>query len=538
MPALNYRMNGRASVNCSKDVDAKLSRARQQAGSGLFQHPVKPAPPGIHHSVSRWHRPSVCALALFCAALAGCTVGPRYQRPAAPTPAAFKEPPPPGWKEAQPNDAMIRGKWWEMYNDPELSALEEQVNISNQNVLQVEAQFRAARDAVRIARSALFPVVGAAPSISASRAGSGLVGNPNAATAGRSGTSSSVRTSYSLPFDFSYQVDLWGSIRRSVQASRDTAQATAAQLENVRLMIHAELAQDYFQLRGLDGNSDLLERTVASYEEYLQLTRDRFDAGVASGADVAQAETQLNSVREQLIDLGVARAQFEHAIALLTGRPPAELTVPPALPQGPPPPIPVGIPSSLLERRPDIAQAERQMAAVHEQIGIVQAEFFPTLTLSASAGLQSSSFLNWLTWKSHFWSTGAGLSETLFDAGRRRAQVSQARDIFDASLANYREVVLTGFQQVEDNLAASRILEEEAVATDATIASAQRSLDISTYQYKAGTVAYLQVLTAQTALLGEQRAALGVLTRRMIASVLLIEALGGGWDASQLPTLR
>jgi NodT family efflux transporter outer membrane factor (OMF) lipoprotein len=346
-----------------------------------------------------------------------------------------------------------------------------------------------------------------------------------------------VRTSYNLPFDFSYQVDLWGSIRRSVRASAENAQASAAQLENVRLTLQAELAQDYFELRGLDGNRDLLERTVASFQQYLQLTRDRFDGGVASGADVAQAETQLNGAREQLIDLGVARAQFEHAIATLTGKPPADVTVPAALPQAPPPPIPIGIPSTLLERRPDIAQVERQMAAVHEQIGITEAAFFPALTLSASAGLQASSFLKWFTWPSRFWSTGAGLNETLFDAGRRRAQVSQAKDIYEASMANYRQAVLIAFQQVEDNLAASRILADEAVVTGATIASAQRSLDISTDQYKAGTANYLQVLIAQTALLGEQRAALGVLTRRMVASVLLIEALGGGWEASKLPTV-
>jgi len=464
----------------------------------------------------------VFATTLICTLLlTSCAVGPHYQRPVAPAPAAFKEAPPPGWKESQPNDGLIRGKWWELYNDPELNALEEQVSISNQNVLQAEAQFHAARDAVRIARAALFPTIGTAPAVSASRAG---------------GTSG-VRGSYSLPFDFSYQVDLWGSIRRSVLASAENAQASAAQMENVRLIFQAELAQDYFQLRGLDGNRDLLERTVASYREYLQLTQDRFNGGVATGADVAQAETQLNGALEQLIDLGVARAQFEHAIATLTGKPPSDLTLPPELPKGPPPPVPTGVPSTLLERRPDIAQVERQMAAVHEQIGITEAAFFPALTLSGAAGLQASSFLSLFTWPSRFFSAGAGLNQTLFDAGRRRAQVSQAKDIYDASMANYRQTVLTAFQQVEDNLAASRILADEAIATEATIGSAQRLLDISTYQYKAGTVTYLQVLLAQTSLLGAQRSALSVLTRRMVASVLLIEALGGGWEASKLPTV-
>jgi NodT family efflux transporter outer membrane factor (OMF) lipoprotein len=463
----------------------------------------------------------------------GCAIGPKYQRPSAPVPPAFKEPPPEGWKEAQPNDAMIRGKWWEVYNDPALNALEEQVSISNQNVLQSEAQFHAARDAVRIARSALFPTVGTSPGITVSRAGGGV----SSSNTVQNFSSSGVRTNYILPFDFSYQVDLWGSIRRSVRASAENAQGSAAQLENVRLTLQAELAQDYFQLRGLDGTRDLLQRTVTSYEQYLKLTTDRMNGGVATGGDVAQAETQLNSTREQLIDVGVARAQFEHAIAVLTGKPPAELTLPEELPKGPPPPIPAGLPSTLLERRPDIAQAERQMAAVQEQIGITEAEFFPALTLSASAGLQASSFLSWFTWPSRLLSAGVGANETLFDAGRRRAQVNQARDLYEASTASYRQIVLTAFQQVEDNLAASRILTDEATATEATIASAQRSLDIATFQYKAGTMTYLTVLLAQTVLLGEQRAALSVLTRRMTASVLLIEALGGGWEASKLPTV-
>jgi NodT family efflux transporter outer membrane factor (OMF) lipoprotein len=479
------------------------------------------------------------AVAAGMLALSSCMVGPRYNRPSAPVPVAYKEPPPPGWKEAAPNDGVIRGKWWEIYGDPQLNGLEEQVIVSNQNVLQLEAQFRAARDAVRIARAALFPLITTAPSITASRAGGGGGGGGTASgsNGGSGGSTSSVRTNYIIPFDFSYQVDLWGNIRRSVRLSAENAQATAAQLENVRLTVQSELAQDYFQLRGLDGQRDLLEKTVASFDEYLTLTKNRFSGGVASGADVAQAETQLNSVKEQLIDLGVARAQFEHAIAVLTGRPPADLALPYDAKQPTPPSIPVGVPSTLLERRPDIAQSERQMAAVHEQIGIAQAAFFPALTLSASAGLQASSFLSLFSWPSRLWTVGAGLGETLFDAGRRRGQVSQARDIYDAAEAGYRQTVLTAFQQVEDNLAASRILADEAVATDLTIVSARRSLDISTYQYKAGTANYLQVLLAQTALLGEERAALSVLTRRMTATVLLIEALGGGWEASKLPTV-
>jgi len=501
------------------------------------------AAPTVGRTPSSAPDPPVRLLSLTAALLlsTACAVGPRYQRPPAPVPHAYKENPPAGWKEAQPNDGMIRGKWWEVFGDPKLNGLEEQVRVSNQSVLQAEAQFRAARDAVRIARAALFPLITTSPGITASRAGGGQsIGSsgPNGTTSSVNPSGgSSVRTIYDLPVDVTYQVDLWGSIRRDVRATAETAQASAAQLENIRLMLQSELAQDYFQLRGTDANVDLLQRTVTSYEEYLQLTRDRFQFGVATGADVAQAETQLDTTKEQLIDLGVARTQFEHAIAILIGKPPAELTVPFAVLKGAPPPVPIGVPSTLLERRPDIAQAERQMAAQHEQIGIAEAAYFPALTLTGSAGFSATSFLSWFNWPSRFWSAGAGLGETLFDAGKRRAQVNQARDLFDAAMANYRQVVLTAFQQVEDNLSASRILSEEATQTDATMDAARRSLDISTYQYKAGTATYLQVITAQTALLGEERTVVSVLTRRMLTDVLLIEALGGGWEASTLPSV-
>jgi len=482
------------------------------------------------------------ALLILILLLSACTVGPHYRKPPAPVPQAFKEGPPTGWKEAQPSDEVIRGKWWELYNDPQLNELEDQVSITNQNVLQAEARFRASKYAVRIARAALFPTLTTSPAITASRAGGGLVqatnGTGGTATVPTGGNgSSSIRQSYSLPVDFSYQVDLWGSIRRNVRANAETAQATAAQLEDVRLAMQAELAQDYFQLRGTDSNQQLLESTVKSYEEFLTLTKNRFNGGVATGADVAQAETQLSSAQEQLIDLGVARTQFEHAIAALIGKPPADLTIAFATLTGTPPPVPVAVPSTLLERRPDIATAERQMAALHEQIGIAQAAYYPSLTLSAAGGFQSSSFTSWFTWPSRFFSFGAGAGETLFDAGRRRGEVAQAQDLYDAGMANYRQVVLTAFQQVEDNLSALRILADEAVANQVTIDAAQRSLDISTYQYKAGVATYLQVITAQTALFGEQRAALGVLTRRMVSSVTLIEALGGGWQTSQLPSI-
>jgi NodT family efflux transporter outer membrane factor (OMF) lipoprotein len=456
----------------------------------------------------------------------GCSVGPSYKLPPAPVPQAFKEAPPEGWKEAQPNDAALKGKWWEVYNDPKLDALEEQVSISNQNVLAAEAQYRAARAEVQVARSALFPTVTAGPTATVQQGGT----TPAASAKG-------VFSAYQIPGDVSYQVDLWGSIRRGVRANAETAQATEAQLENVKLTYQADLAQDYFQLHGTDAAVALLQSTVDSYAGYLKLTQARHDAGVASGADVAQAETQLDSAKEQLIDLGVARAQYEHAIAILIGKPPSEVTIERQPLKNGPPQVPVAMPSTLLERRPDIAMAERQMASMNEQVGIAEAAYYPTLTLSAGAGLASSSFVNLFTWAGRFWSAGAGLSETVFDAGKRRAQVNIAKADFDAAMANYRQTVLTAFQQVEDELAALRVLEQETGATMETVRAAQTALDITTAQYKAGTANYLQVETQQTALFAEQDALVGLLTRRMVSSVLLMEALGGGWDTSQLPAV-
>ena len=458
--------------------------------------------------------------------LSGCMVGPNYKRPPAPVTPAFKEKPPDGWKEAQPNDAALKGKWWEIYNDPKLNALEEQVSISNQNVLQAEAQYRAARATVQIARSALFPTLTAGPSAAVQQGG---------ATPGLA--SKSIFSTYEIPFDVSYQVDLWGSIRRNVRANAETAQATEAQLENIKLTYQADLAQDYFQLHGTDGDVALLQSTVDSYAGFLKLTQARHDSGVASGADVAQAETQLDTAKEQLIDLGVARAQYEHAIAILIGKAPAEVSIPAQPIKQQPPEVPVAMPSTLLERRPDIAIAERQMASLNEQIGIADAAYYPSLTLSAGAGLASSSFVNLFSWAGRFWSAGATLSQTLFDAGKRRGQVDVAKANFDAGMASYRQTVLTAFQQVEDELAALRILEQETGATTETVQAAQTALDITVAQYKAGTANYLQVETQQSALFAAQETLVNLLTRRMVSSVLLVQALGGGWDSSQLPAV-
>jgi NodT family efflux transporter outer membrane factor (OMF) lipoprotein len=334
----------------------------------------------------------------------------------------------------------------------------------------------------------------------------------------------------------SYTADVWGSIHRGIAASANTAQSMAALLENARLLYQAELAQDYFQLHGLDGDVTLLQQAVQSYQEYLTLTRNRFAGGVASDSDVAQAETQLYTTQAQLTDVGVQRSQLEHAIAILTGRPPMGFSIPRAPIQVSPPQIPVGLPSALLERRPDIAEVERQAAAANQQIGIARAAFYPALTFAASAGVQTTTFLDWITWPSRFWTIGPQLAEILFDAGKRTAQVAQAQASYDATAANYRQTVLTAFQQVEDNLAALRVLAGEVAILDQAVKSAQRSVAVSTAQYKEGTASYLQVITSQTIALQDQRSANDVQTRRMTASVLLIEALGGGWDASQLPT--
>jgi NodT family efflux transporter outer membrane factor (OMF) lipoprotein len=442
-----------------------------------------------------------------------CMIGPKYQRPGAPAPPAFKEAPPAGWKEAQPNDGALRGQWWKVYNDPRLDALEDQVSISNQNVLAAEAQFRAAKAAVSVARGGLFPTATAAPSGTRSRTG-GL---------------------YTIPVDVAWQIDIWGSIRRGVAANSALAQASAAQLENARLLYQAELAGDYFQIQGFDASQQLLDATVKSYERNVQLTQDRFDGGVASQGDVALAQTQLETARVELADLGVGRAQFEHAVAVLTGKPPSELSIPTAPNQAPPPVSSIGIPSALLERRPDIAAAERQVAAANEQIGIAKAALYPSLAISAGGGSQTTVIGDLLTWPSRFWSVGPQLAETLFDAGKRRAQVKVTQAAYDATVANYRQTVLTAFQQVEDSLAQLRILSEEGVIADRAVKSAQQSLDISTAQYTGGIANYLQVITAQTSLLQNQRSVVDILMRRMAASVSLIQALGGGWDASQLP---
>ena len=393
-----------------------------------------------------------------------------------------------------------------------LDGLESEVSISNQNVLAAEAQYRAARAAVRITGASQFPTVTTAPT--ASRAG-GVAAQSSGHL-------------YQIPLDVSYQADVWGSIRRSVGANSAAAQASAADLENARLLYQSELAADYFQIQGLDADRRVLEETVRSYEQYLQLTQDRFQGGVVSMADVALAQTQLESARAQLTDLGIARAQFEHAIAVLVGRSPAELSIPPTAIQVSPPVVSVGLPSTLLERRPDIAAAERQVAAANEQIGVARAAFYPALTFGGSVGSQALAIADLFTTPTHVWSLGVQLAETLFDGGKRRAQVKLTQAEYDVTVANYREAVLTGFQQVEDALSGQRTLAQEADIVAQAVAAAQQSLDISTIQYRGGLANYLQVITAQTSLLQNQRATVAIHTRRLVESVSLIQALGGG----------
>jgi NodT family efflux transporter outer membrane factor (OMF) lipoprotein len=465
--------------------------------------------------------------------LSGCMIGPNYKRPAAIVAPDYKEAPPQAFKEAaaqglmpaSPSDAFAKGKWWEIYKDPALNALEERVSINNQNVLLAEAQYREAQALVRVSRAALFPTVSAAPSVTESHLSSAGSGIPLP-----------TRSLWDFPLSASWGPDLWGNLHRAVTGAAANAQASYADLENAKLLYQSELAQDYFQLHGLDGDVDLLQRTAASYGEYLTLTRNRFAGGVASDLDVAQAESQLYGTQSSLIDLGVQRAQYEHAIAVLAGETPSQVEIPRQLITAPPPPIPVGVPSQLLERRPDIASSERLVAAANENIGIAMAAFYPTLTLSASAGFESTQLTKWFELPSRFWSVGPALAETLFDAGRRRAIVAEERAAYDATVATYRQTTLSAFQQVEDELAALRILEEETGKVDETVQAADRALVVSTAQYKAGTTDYLTVITAQATLLTAQRTAVDLLTRRVVASVALVQALGGGWDASQVPS--
>ncbi|WP_211444520.1 efflux transporter outer membrane subunit [Collimonas humicola] len=479
----------------------------------------------MKHLQAPMHK-TLLAAAAAALLLSACAVGPDYVRPATEAPTAFKENK--DWKTATPKDQELRGNWWEIYQDPQLNGLIEQVNISNQNLVQAEAQFRQAAALVQSARAAYLPTVSA--SVSATRSGGGRTGSNSSNNGG-----GSVSNSFSLGPSVSWEPDLWGRISRTVEANQATAQASAADLQATRLSAQATLAQNYLQLRVLDAQQTLFDDTVAAYQRSYQLTQNQYAVGVVSKADVIQAQTQLKGAQAQALDNGVLRAQLEHAIAMLTGQPASTFSIAPAAMVAMLPAIPVGVPSTLLERRPDISAAERRAAAANAQIGVAKAAYFPNLTLSASGGFQSNSFANWLTVPNRIWSLGPALAATLFDGGARRAQSDQAIAGFDASVAAYKQTVLTGFQEVEDNLAALRILEQEAAVQDETVKSARLAVELILNQYKSGLVNYTSVATVQATALSAERSALDIQNRRLSASVLLIKALGGGWDQAELP---
>jgi NodT family efflux transporter outer membrane factor (OMF) lipoprotein len=461
------------------------------------------------------HHMKLLSVVLPSALLSACAVGPDYVRPTVEQPAAFKEAA--NWKTAQPSDQVIRGNWWEIYNDPLLNSLQEQVNLSNQNLKQAEAAFRQARALVQSSRSAYFPTVSANASATRSSAN---VRNQVTTTDDR-------RDNRSISLD---------AIQRSVESSENSAQASAADLETTRLSMQAQLAQNYFQLRALDSQQELLNRTLVDFERSLQLTQNQYAAGIVARSNVILAQTQLKSTQTQALDIGVQRAQLEHAIALLVGKAPSSFDIAPAPLTAEVPITPLGLPSALLERRPDIAAAERRLAAANAQIGVAKAAYFPALTLSATGGYQGNSIANLLTLPNRFWSIGPALAQTLFDGGLRRAQTDQAIAAYDQNVAIYRQTVLTGFQEVEDNLAALRILEQEAQVQDEAVQLARKSVELTTNQYKSGIVSYLDVITTQTTALNSELSAVSIQNRRLAASVLLIKALGGGWHADELPT--
>ncbi|HXJ20169.1 MAG TPA: efflux transporter outer membrane subunit [Polyangia bacterium] len=469
--------------------------------------------------------PPGLSIAALLGLLASCAVGPDYKRPDAPAPAAFKGQTSGdvGWKSAHPSDAEVRGNWWELYGDPQLNALEDKIAVSNQSLKAATAQYFAAVDQVRVARAGYFPTAGVAASVNRIRISQN---QPN-----------TVRGQTHFDYNLfipqataQWEPDLWGQVRRTVEQARADAQASAADLANVALSLHAQLAAAYFTLRGLDTQDQLLENTLASDADALKLAQVRFAGGVANAVDVAQAETQYKQVKAQAIDTGVVRAQMEDAIATLTGVPASAFALPPNPAPIPVPAIPVVVPSALLERRPDVAGAERRTAAANAQIGIAVAAYYPSLTLSAGIGFESGGLGNLLQIPSLIWSLGASAAETIFEGGRRHALTDQARDLYEAQVATYRETVLQAFQDVEDNLSSLRILAEEAEAQAAAVEAARQSLSLSNKRYKGGVTTYLEVLTAQTIQLSNERTQADIATRRLLASVQLIKALGGGWN--------
>jgi NodT family efflux transporter outer membrane factor (OMF) lipoprotein len=480
--------------------------------------------------------------------VSGCRVGPKYQVPPATAtapPASYKESPTQfpesdSWKVAQPQDAMLRGKWWEIYNDPELNALEDRLNIDNQTIKQAFENFMEARTLIAQARSQLYPTLSTAPSFQRSRSSANLrnitTGTSSSGNAGTVTVTGQQSTIESLPLDVSWEPDLWGKVRNTIREEQYAAQMSAADLENERLTEQASLAAFYFEIRGQDALQDLYDRTVDADKKALDLTQSLYDSGIDDQISVVEAKNTLQNAQSTAINLGVARAQFEHAIAVLVGTNPSSFSIPVKPLNAIPPPIPVGVPSQLLERRPDIAASERNMASANAQIGVAEAAFYPNLTLSAQGGFESSALSTLFNWPSRFWSIGATASETIFDAGLRRATVNQFIATYNADVANYRQTVLTAFQQVEDSLASVRILSQQIRQQQLAEQSAQQFVDLEMKRYESGIDPYINVVTAQTTLLSDQQTLATLHTQEMTASVQLIEALGGGWDTSQLPT--
>jgi NodT family efflux transporter outer membrane factor (OMF) lipoprotein len=495
--------------------------AREGKAAHRMTDPIDPPRARLPASPGEWHRAwCVTGAALLAVALAGCTMGPDYARPDAPAPAAWKELPP--HKMADPQDTLARGKWWERFGDPVLNELEERVLAANQTLRAAEANYAQARAAVGAARAGLFPSVSAGASAARTR------------SRGGSGSGSGSAASYSTSVDAQWELDLWGRVRRLVEAAQDSAQGSAADLESTRLSLQVELAVDYLQLRVADAARKVLEDTLAAYERSLVLTQNRYSAGVVARAEVVQAETQLLGARASLIDIEATRAQLEHAIAALTGRAPSEVGIAavstlPMLPE-----IPVGVPSALLERRPDVAAAERRVAAANAQVGAATAAIFPTLTLSASGGFVGSSLASWLSLPNRAWSLGAAFAGPLFDAGLRQSQREQAVAAYDAAVADYRQVVLDSFRDVEDNLVLLRVLADESKVQQEALRAARESVTLTTNQYKAGLVAFIDVVTVQAVAFAAERTALEIEGRRLVAAANLVKALGGGFDAATL----
>jgi NodT family efflux transporter outer membrane factor (OMF) lipoprotein len=484
----------------------------------------------------------VAALALPAAALlalSGCrAAGPNYSRPGFDAPAAYGEigassvvpPPNPAhgtWSQANPSDGMLKGKWWEIYNDPELNRLEERIATTNVQLKQAFENYLAARDQVAVARANFYPQVSAVVNPE------GIKYSANAPLFNKA--NETTYSEYTLEGQATWEPDFFGRIRRTVEQARANAQFNAALMANLDLALQAELATDYFELRGLDSQTRLLTATVADLESQLELTQQRLAGGVATAVDVAQAQTQLETVRAQLVDVGVARAQFEHAIGTIANYDIATFRLPPAPLDLPLPRVPVGVPSQLLERRPDIAAAERQVAAANAQIGIAISAFYPNITLGAQGGFQSASPGTWIQGPSTIWTLGAQAAQLLFDAGQRHALTDQARHLYEAQVNGYRNTVFQAFNDVEDQLSALRVLEQESEVEQRAVASAQHSLDLSNQRYKGGVTSYLEVLTAEQTLLSDQSTAISLTTRQFAASVSLVRSLGGGWDVTQLP---